>query len=385
MFLKRLDRLDVAIGLTIVVLLVIIVGLVLGSRLREPRLTYLASSDGVVQNVYVVDVQNPGSARQITHSDNGVVGYGMTADGSHLFYSEISFTAGQRLGVTSFYEQDVSSGVATLVYTCSHAACTDLAVRPDGTMLAFQQIDLNGVAGIGQGAPRIWLLDTTNDTARPLFTDNQRLGENPRWSPDGSKLALYSPSAGKGGIVIRDFTTGQDTLLQNTDGNLGTFSPNGRWLFYRRIVLLDSAHAVLHTVVIDLGAQPALARSLEADSDPVSDVEAIWQVDSASLLIARQAQPENHAQDRSEGFSLYRVDIQSGTASDLLPADGNTQTSLSLSPTGNYIALQRVAQSSTLSAADTFQAAHPELWVYSLGTGKLTLIGQDLSSPGWLS
>src|SRR5579859_9750 len=368
---RALDRLDLAVAITASVLVVIIVGMILANHRQLPRLTYLESTDGILQNVYVVDTRTLASPRQITDSQNGVVGYGMTSDGSHLFYSEIGFSAGQRLGVTSFYEQDVSGGPARLLYTCEHSACTDLAVRPDGSMLAFQEVDLNGVAGVGQGAPRIWLLDTNSLSASPLFSDNQQLGQSPRWSPDGATLAVYSPSAG--GFILHSFKTRADTLLRNMNGSLGTFSPDGRWLFYSHIVLLDSGHAVIHTVLIDLSAQPATTRSLETDTDPVSDVEVTWASDSASLLIARQEQPG----DRSGGFSLYRLDVQSGAASELVPADGNAQSSLSVSPTGDLIAFERVSQSDAL--------AHPGLWLYNLRSGTLTQIGQNLASPGWLS
>ena len=339
-------------------------------RVRQPRILYLGPFGALVQNIYAVDTSAPDHPLQLTHSLNGVLGFSVAADGSKLVYSEIEFSEGKTLGTTQLYLLDVATEKNTLLYTCD-AACINLTLKPDGSVLAFDRIDLNANVGTGPGAPRVWLYDLETRTARPLFSDSQRLGQAAHWSPDGSRFALYSAS--EGGLIIHDFATNQDTTIPNVDGQLGSFSPDGQWLYYSQIVVQDEGTAALHLVLLDLSKTPYAPHNLEVDTEEaVSDVETIWRADSKGLILARQIP----ARQFTEGAKVYNVELTSGAAALLIPDDGNAQSNLALSPAGDLLLFQRLKEGDS--------TARPEIWLYAFDSGNLVQIAQDATSPAWL-
>jgi Tol biopolymer transport system component len=64
----------------------------------------------------------------------------------------------------------------------------------------------------------------------PLFQDSQILGFDPKWSPDGNRIAFFDGSAG--GIRVLDIQSGHQEVLESQLGLVGEFSPDGtRMLF----------------------------------------------------------------------------------------------------------------------------------------------------------
>jgi Tol biopolymer transport system component len=337
-------------------------------NIRQPRLVYLSNSDQTVQNLFMVDPTTSVTPQQITRSQNGIVGYDVTPDGTKIVYSEIAYSENRSYGVTDLFVMDVATGQTNLLYECN-AACTHLAWRPDGGAVAFQRVDLGQSVGLGPSAPRVWLYDLATSTGRPLFDDNQILGYMPRWSPNGTKLAVYSASAG--GILVHDFASNQNTTIPAANGEFGPFSPDGHWLYYPKIVMLGDTSAAVHYVLVDLST-PYTLHDLVPDTEAVSEVEAVWRADSQGLIVARQPP----VRKLNEGPSLYNVDLKTGNAMLLVPDEGNSQNSLTLSPAGDAIIFQRIAQGSAPS--------EPQLWLYNLATGKLNHIADKATLPGWL-
>src|SRR5260370_30786555 len=85
------------------------------------------------------------------------------------------------------------------------AMCTDLAWRPDGSMFAFQRAEFNLATGVGAGAARVWLFNISSGSARPFFTEDQRITFTPRWSPDGSRLVVINSETAS--LIIRDIAS----------------------------------------------------------------------------------------------------------------------------------------------------------------------------------
>jgi Tol biopolymer transport system component len=338
-------------------------------RVRQPRLIYLSNVDQIVQNLFAVDPTITDAPQQITYSQNGIVGYDVTPDGSKIVYSEIGYSEKRSYGVTDLFVMDMATGQTKLLYECN-AACTHLAWRPDGGAVAFQRVDLGQSIGTGPSAPRVWLYDIATNTGHPLFDNNQILGYMPRWSPDGTKLAVYSASAG--GILIHDFASNQNTTIPAANGEFGPFSPDGRWLYYPKIVMLGDTSAAVHYVLVDLSATPYTTRDLVPDTEAVSEAEAVWRADSQGLIIARQPP----VRSPNEGSSLYNVDVTTGKATLLVPDEGTSQNSLMLSPAGDTIVFQRIAQGS--------DASQPQLWLYNLTSSTLKHIADKATLPGWL-
>jgi Tol biopolymer transport system component len=335
-------------------------------RVSPPRIVYLGPVDSIVQNLYLIDPSvSGGEARKLTDSKDGVLSFDVAADGSSIVYEQA-----ESQGPASLYLFDVTTGTSRLLYDCKDAICSAPSWRPDGGAIAFERTDLNSGTGMAAGAPRIWVLDLATDTARPLFSDSQKLGYAARWSPDSQRLAVYSVSAG--GIVVHDFAGGKDSPIETVQGEVGEFSPDSKWLFFPKILQLPDKRFVTHVVLVDISSAPPVTHDLVPDDDPSDDVGAMWLPDSKSLIVLRRPT----GPDGVSRAQLYRVEISTGKATPLTDDQSYGQSNLSLNPTGDTIVFQRFPLGKP--------GARPEIWTFYLTTGDLRRIVVNGTLPNWL-
>lgn len=335
-------------------------------RVRSPQVIYLGPVDNPIQNLFMVDPDSPDlPARQLTLSERGVLSYDVMPDGSRIAYAEL----GEQRNA-SLFVYDLRTNQNTLLLDCPTAACTTPAWRPDGTLVAYERSELNLGTGAGPGSPRIWLLDTTNGTTRQLFNDNQRLGYSPRWSPDGKILASYDANALA--IVLYNFETGTEQAIRTPQGEVGHFSPDGRWLFFPKILEQADGRFVAHYTLADLTSPNLVQRDLIPDDDPNNDVELAWMPDSKSLIVTRRPPTITTRQ----GAQLHLVNIETNESIPLVTDDEYSNGQVSVRPDGEVILFQRFA----LGRA----GARPEVWIYHMQSGTKTLVAANATLPRWL-
>lgn len=330
-------------------------------RIRVPQIVYLVADTNSVANLYTL---NP--PRQLTNSDAGINSYDVAPDGSKIVYSETPIDGSSRL-----YLLDAATGQSTLLYKCQDAICSHLTWRPDGGMIAFERADLNSGTGTEGGLARVWLFDVAMNEAHPLFRDNQQLGVSPHWSPDSTRLAIYN--AAVAGIEIHDFTNGKDTIIPAEDGEVGEFSPDGRWLSFPKIVQIGEKF-VIHLALLDLSSAQPTQRDLVPDSDAYNDVEGAWRSDSRSLIVARHQPYEGGSQPPQP--QLYDIEIATGKMTPLVTDKNYKNTRISLSPIGDRIVFERFASDKP--------DAQTEIWLYQLDTKSLTLLATNGFDPRWI-
>jgi Tol biopolymer transport system component len=334
-------------------------------RVAPPRVVYLGPVDSIVQNLYLADPSEKQAPQPLTTSKEGVIGYDVSPDGSSIVYAQL-----EAHGPANLYVWDTASATSRLLYECKDAACSGPVWRPDGGAVAFEKVELNSGTGMPPGAPRVWVYDVASNTAKPLFSDNQQLGFMPRWSPDGRRLAVFNVNAG--GIVIHDFTSGQDSVIPTVGNEVGAFSPDGKWLYFPKVVSITNSQYATHIVLVDVSAQPYVQHDLIPDSDPSDDVEAAWVPDSKAMIVARRLP---HAQGTAP-TQLYVIDIASQKATPLVVDPAYSQSNMSVSPTGDTVLFQRFPLGKS--------GARPELWTVNLKTKALQMVAPDGSAPGWL-
>jgi Tol biopolymer transport system component len=334
-------------------------------RVAPPRVVYLGPVDSIVQNLYLADPSEKQAPQPLTTSKEGVIGYDVSPDGSSIVYAQL-----EAHGPANLYVWDTASATSRLLYECKDAACSGPVWRPDGGAVAFEKVELNSGTGMPPGAPRVWVYDVASNTAKPLFSDNQQLGFMPRWSPDGRRLAVFNVNAG--GIVIHDFTSGQDSVIPTVGNEVGAFSPDGKWLYFPKVVSITNSQYATHLVLVDVSAQPYVQHDLIPDSDPSDDVEAAWLPDSKAMIVARRLP---HAQGTAP-TQLYVIDIASQKATPLVVDPAYSQSNMSVNPTGDTVLFQRFPLGKS--------GARPELWTVNLKTKALQMVAPDGSAPGWL-
>src|SRR5260221_7523585 len=334
-------------------------------RVAPPRVIYLGPVDNIVQNLFVADPVQDAAPSQLTTSANGIVGYDVSPDGGSVVYSELSGT-----GAASLMTLDLTTHKSSVLYQCPDATCTNPAWRPDGSAIAFEKVDLNTGTGMTPGVPRVWLLDVASGKVSQLFQDNQRLGYSPHWSPDGNLLAVFDTNAG--GIVVHDFKAQTDQTIPTVQGEVGLFSPDGKWLYFPKVVDLGDGNYATHLVLVDVSSALYVQHDLVADSDPADDLEAVWSPDSKQLLVARRP-PHDLG---SSGTQLYSVEVATGIATPLVVDEAYSQSNIEISPAGDVMLFQRFPLDKP--------GAHIEDWPLNMSTHALKKVVDNGTSAHWL-
>jgi Tol biopolymer transport system component len=335
---------------------------------RTPRLAYMKAdpNDPINYSLFLVDPKVDDSEQQLVASQTSIVEFDVSPDGMRIAYSEY-----QQTGSNSLFEWNAATGKTSLLYACPDAVCGNPVWRPDGNMIAFERSEVSIDTGVG--VARVWVLDLVSNTVRPLFKDSQRIGFDPRWSPDGTKLAVYSQTAP--GIVVHDFVTDTDKVIETTYGQLGDFSPNGQWLFFPAMVQVQDKVYAAHFVLADLTTEFLTQRDTVPKDELSNDVEAAW-LDNETLIIARRPPYQANSGGVAAGPQLYKLDIATGAATALLIDENYSNGSMTVSPDGSMVAFQRFALGKP--------GARPELWVLDLATGEAKQAANDSVNPRWM-
>jgi dipeptidyl aminopeptidase/acylaminoacyl peptidase len=114
---------------------------------------------------------------------------------------------------------------------------TDPQIHPDGRSVAYVRVAFDIMKD--RSRPSIWMIDTDSGAQTPLVTSAGSHSQ-PRWSPDGDRLAYVSTADdGRPQLFVRWLGSGQTakiTDLTESPGNL-EWSPDGRWIAFTMLAL----------------------------------------------------------------------------------------------------------------------------------------------------
>jgi len=208
--------------------------------LRSPLIVYL-SSDPNDSELWTVGITGNDVPTQLTHTKGSVYDYAASPNGEQVVYSVLNGQKGFDLWII---DRDGHNNHVLL--NCGGDRCYSPAWSPDLSKIAYtrQSAGLSPTAPLG--APRPWLLDPNTGESSPLYSDPQKLGFGPVWSPDGQKIASWDGV--NGGIRIYNLQTKNDVLVQTQTGLVGSWSQDSREMYFTDIV--ESPGAALSKVFI---------------------------------------------------------------------------------------------------------------------------------------
>jgi dipeptidyl aminopeptidase/acylaminoacyl peptidase len=258
-----------------------------------------------------------------------------------------------------------------LLQTPDLITVSDPRLRPDGSQVAF----VRGQADLARNRNSSDIVVLATATGRTL---QSWAGSNPRWSPDGTRIAWLGEREGKSGIWIRDLAAGSDRFLvpaPQSDAWLGRgaaknfeWSPDGKWIAFvaadsaaapstdvkafsrimykTRTGFTDDRRTHLYLVPAEGGASRALTAG-RFDEHSIA-----WAPDSRRLAFVsdRSADPDN-----SFANDLYSVDVGTGALTQLTRTP-TAEFSPVWSPDGQWIAYEawvRVENTKDSPAEDT--------------------------------
>jgi hypothetical protein len=338
---------------------------------QPPRALYLAPADSIPTNVWGADPTQPDGGAQITFSPSGIYDYGVSADGVSIAFSETN----SETGTTDIKRLNLETGALDQLTNCVNATCTTPVWRPDGTMIAYERVELDTGVGSGISPRRVWLLDlsSTPPTTRPLFNESQILGFDPQWSADGSRIAVFDPASGA--ILVYDFNTGNITGVPSRAGSSGALSPDGMRIAYPEVPIVDgvSVRPFIRIVDLNTGSQTDLG----TPDDPYEDTRAVWHPDGTRLAVARRYLDDRY----TRGYQIVLVDPETRAAEPLTEDVRYNNLTFWFDPLGTTLLMQRFPELDENMQPNAL--GRPEIWTLDLASRALTRVATNAFLPRW--
>ena len=279
------------------------------------------------------------------------------------------------------------------------SAASDPQISPDGRQIAYVRLTADIMTD--RARPSIWLIDTATGRQVPLVTGTGS-HNNPRWSPDGTRLAYVSSAEGGGSqLFVRWMASGQAariTGLPDSPSAL-TWSPDGRRIAYLMNVpdeglkpgsappKPEGATWAKPLEIIDKvtyradGAgylKPGFDKIFMVDADggaprqltfgAFHDGTPEWTADGRAILFSALREPDWELAGRNS--EIYRLDIASGALTALTSRDG-PDLAPDVSPDGRSISFLGFDDS-----PKAFEQAH--IYVMSAAGGPARRIAPNL-------
>lgn len=242
---------------------------------------------------------------------------------------------------------------------------SDPQISPDGNSIVYVRNQFDVMTD--KRYTNLWTIGFDGSDHRALTSGKNNNG-NPRWSPDGRRLAYFSGEEGSQQIFIRWMDTGQTTAITNlmeSPGNL-KWSPDGKWIAFTKRVLSpkpsigkvppppDGAEWSASWKVIDhVGYKRDGAGFLESGYTHIFIVSAegggprqitsgdyahnapVWTPDGRSLIFSanRGEDPERDPNNTH----IFEIDIETGELTQITEGRG-PHNNPQISPNGQLIA-----------------------------------------------
>ncbi|HLY27823.1 MAG TPA: Ig-like domain-containing protein [Aggregatilineales bacterium] len=343
----------------------------------SPRIVYLwpaARDDSAApSNLWAVDPGAPFTGTQLTFSKSGVSpDFAVSADGTR-----IAFAQNGADGTADLYLLPLDGGDGASVQRltqCVSATCQMPDFSPDGTRIAYERIEQNPqLDARDRGVPRAWILNLKDLSTGPLLPSSELLGHAPRWSPDGTQIAVHDQSLHA--IAIYNLTTGDRKLIPSLVGDNGVFDPSGTRFVYPE--LAQTASGFFTTLSIADLLHPengthSLSDSASTNSVQVNDGQAVWNPDGKRLALTRQYLDGNGPDARQ----LYVMNADTGKLQQLTQDTNYTNGAIAWNPAGEEIVVQRFPVLQT--------DGQPSIWVYDLAAKTLRQVASNGYLPQWI-
>ncbi|MFP3853612.1 MAG: TolB family protein [Anaerolineales bacterium] len=293
---------------------------------------------------------------ELLSGEHSVRDYAPAPQGEVIAYASENDQSGTDLWVVSRDGED-----RRLLLGCGSDICGELDWTPDGARLAFSR-----KPDRASDDPRLWTVDREGKSAAPLYQDEDRLGRDPTWSPDGRWLVYYDPTVN--GVRVLDSDTVAEQVIPSRAGVSGAWAYREAKLYLPLLVFREE-EPVTHLYRVDPVAQ-TLAQVL-GDSggwrqvgEPALGLAGEW------LAFAGQRG------SAAAPLGLWLMHLDSEEVQPLVQREGFSYGGPSWDATGQHLLFQRFPQGEIQGS--------PDVMLWSAGQAEPELLIENAALADWL-
>jgi Tol biopolymer transport system component len=331
-------------------------------ELRQPMVVYISGELGAA-NLWTAGLSGDPAPRQITHAPGTIWDYAPAPNGEQIIYSMINAQNGMDLWTVG------RDGQANhILLACGPDRCSTASWCQDSQRVVFNRQGAGISIGAPLGAPRPWLMDTKTGETKPLYEDEQVIGDAPSWSPDCHKVA--SIDGIDGGIQILDLQTRKNVFIPSISGTGGSWSVDSQSIYFTDVVAIGTDDVVeVFKADVNTGQTERIFNSKELTSvtnydSPVMSPRGGW--------LAVGVRSSNNV----PGSQIWLVS-ENGATIQVVTKDPNyTYDEYAWDSSGDNLVFRGLKLGSTEGSNLT------SVWVAH--SGQLTLIANNATTPFWL-
>ncbi len=315
------------------------------------------------QELYAFDMDGQTPPRRITNTKGQVYNYKASPDGEQIALTLVNVEKGMDLWFINRDGSDLRMGL-----NCGVDRCMTPTWSPDMKEIIYTRQNAGLEPDGPPGAPRTYILDLSTGQTAPLIDDSQVIGFDAAWSPDGKWLSIWNGA--KGGIQIVNRESSEGFLVESFSGNLGSWSPDSRSLYFANTIIGESSYrsvvfrADIDTRTIDTILGGNLSGQGASYENPV--------VNPADGSLAVAVQPNV----RIPGRRLQVLDPESGKGVQITSDLSVIPSFYSWTPDGSRLVYQLdYLQGKTYDV---------EIWQWERASGASTLVARGERWPQWL-
>jgi len=322
------------------------------STLSGAKVFYLAEDENKYKQIFMAG-GGLGNPQKITNAEKGVTDFAISPDESQIVFIEQTEDLDYALWLTS-----LDGASQRKMFFCDAVNCSQPVWSPDGLRVIFEYMPLEAAAS------SLWWVDTATGEAQAVFQEARLPGTNPRWSPNGAWLSYASTD----GIRLNNLTTGESRLIQNMLGAAAQWSPDGKTILLRDVIIRDSRF-VTQLFLYDLESETLT--NVNADEN-IENILAAWSPDGKQIAVVRR----DLSIPRGDQIWLIAARADGSNARAITSAPAVLHGSLNWSPDGRFILYD-------LYLLDSFPL-ESQLEAVNVSTGETTNLGIVGYNPKWV-
>jgi Tol biopolymer transport system component len=296
------------------------------AAVRTPRVVISIDRQDKTE-LYVTDIQAGSTPRQITHTGGNVFDFSISPSGEQIAYSVLN----TQNGVDLWIVRRDGSGEKKLL-DCLQDRCTTPAWSPISNELAYTR-ESAGLDPKGpKGAPRVWILNLTDNQTEPLLADAQKVGYGPNWSPDGTLFAIWSGTTG--GIQLVDHKGNDLDLLESSSGETGCWTADSARLYYADVLASGDRYqnVVLKKDLKQGNASIVLGSQDGSNPNGYTGPACHPELNQIAVSVQKNGQPDN--------LELDVIDLDSKNIQTVANDSSKFYSNYSWNPDGTYFVYQ---------------------------------------------